>query len=298
MGKRVSDEALQRNGIAVQRMFQRNAGLRARTTAQLHRDRDERAAVRAAGDRCGGCGSAGPSLRVSSTSAAALVGAVGGEGGGRRPEWCAPDCRGSLSRASLDVSTYLSRQMDLAEHMRTLSLDHQRPLLDCAAPLEGGDGASRSCFLLEVQKARHARDIDRPPADARLTPHEAQKAQWKAYHHQQAVLRHEQTIPRRRAVDPYVHLTGAQFGASLAVPNAYTAGRLAERNGGRWALDNPHRQQLYKGEPVMTRIMHGEFYSEGAARYAAGVPRYDILAKNRRDVRVASEINRMERQRR
>lgn len=307
MGKSVGDEARQRNGIAVQKIFDRNADQRVRTAAHLHCDHGERATARAARDRYGGCESTGPSFRVSSTSAAALVGTVGGDDRGRRPAWCDPRCGRLLSRSSLDAPSYFSSQMKLTEHTCALSPAHQPPLLPGGAPAqqptravprEDMSDASRSCYFLEVQKAQHARDIRTPLVDAALTPYEAKKAQRRAYHHQQAVLRHERTIPRRRAVDPYVHLTGAQADVCLVVPNTYTADRLVERNGGRWVLDNPHRQQLCKGEPIMTRIMHGEFYSEGAARRAAGVPRHYVLTKNRRDVRVTSEINRAERQRR
>ncbi|CAG9577776.1 conserved hypothetical protein [Leishmania major strain Friedlin] len=307
MGNRVGDEARQRNSVAVHRIFDRNADQRARTAAQLHRDHGECATVRAASDRYDGCESTGPSLRVSSTSAAALVGTVGRDDRGVRPAWCDPRCGRLLSRSSLDVPLHVSNQMKPAEHTGALPPSHQQPLLagtalaqqpTGAVPPEDMNGASRSCFLFEVQKAQHARGIDTSLADAALTPCEARKAQLRAYHHQQAVLRYERTIPRRRVVDPYVHLTGAQADVCLVAPNTYTADRLVERNGGRWVLDNPHRQQLYKGEPIMTRIMQGEFYSEGAARRAAGVPRHCVLAKNRRDVRVASEINRAERQRR
>ncbi|AYU80534.1 hypothetical protein conserved [Leishmania donovani] len=307
MRNRVGDEARQRNGIAVQRIFDRSADQRARTAAQFHRDHGERATVRTGSDRYDGCESTGPSFRVSSTSAAALVGTVGRDDRGVRPAWCDPRCGRLLSRSSLDVPSRASSQMKPAEHTGALPPSHQQPLLAGAAPeqqptgavsLEDVNGASRSCFRLEVQKAQHARGIDTSLADAALTPYEARKAQRRAYHHQQAVLRHERTIPRRRVVDPYVHLTGAQADVCLVVPNTYTADRLVERNGGRWVLDNPHRQQLYKGEPIMTRLMQGEFYREGAARRAAGEPRHYLLAKNRRDVRVVSEINRAERQRR
>ncbi|GET90307.1 hypothetical protein, conserved [Leishmania tarentolae] len=307
MTKNIGDAARQRNSIAVQRIFDRNADQRARTAAPLYRDHDERATANAETDRYDGCESTAPSFRVPSTSAAALVGTVGRDDRGGRPPWCDLRCRRLRSHTAPDAPSYFRNQMMLPEHTDALPPDHQQPSLagvtsvkrpTSALPLEDINGASRSCFLLQLQKLQHARGIDAAPADAALTPYEAKKAQRKTYHHQQAVLRHEQTIPRRRAVDPYVHLTGAQVDACLVVPNTYTADRLAERNGGRWVLDNAHRQQLYKGEPIMTRIMKGEFYSEGAARRVAGMPRHSILAKNRRDVRVASEINRAERQRR
>ncbi|KAG5473989.1 hypothetical protein CUR178_04100 [Leishmania enriettii] len=306
MGKNASDEARQRNGTAVQRMFQKSASQRARIAAHIHCAQDGRTTARRTSDGHDMRGSAGPSLRVSSTSAAALVGATGGDRRSVRPAWCDPDRGKLLSPPTLGVSSDPSRQVGVDEHVVHLPAAQQQPRLVCDAPVrqptsaapreEAGD-ACRSCFILALQKSKHARGIDTWPADAALTPYEAHKAQLRAYHHQQAVLRHERTIPRRRAIDPYVHLTGAQVDACLTVPNTYTADRLAEHSGGRWVLDNPHRQQLYKGEPVMTRIMRGEFYSEGAARRAAGVPRFDLLAKNRRDVRVTSAINRAERQR-
>ncbi|KAK7195522.1 hypothetical protein NESM_000480200 [Novymonas esmeraldas] len=303
MVKNVGDDARRRNGAAVRRMFDKSTSQLARAGAEVHEVHDARAVAR------GGAADAleestRQQLRISSTSAAALVGVVGGDGAGARPAWCEPDRRGLLSRPSLDVPSHLGRQMEIAAQMGTLTAAQQATLLARAAPvsqstgaalLEEMDGADRSCFLLEVQKARHARGIDARAAEADLTPYEVGRGRWVAYHHQQAVLRHERTLARRRVVDPYVQLTGAQVDVSPAVPNTYTADRLVERREGRWVLDNPHRQHLYRGEPVMTRIMQGEFYGEGAARRAAGVARRDVSAKNRRDVRVTSEINRAER---
>lgn len=298
MGRGVGEEARQRNGAAVQRLFRKSASLRAAPTTPS-----------TGGSTVAERADSGATFRMASTSAAALVGETGGTSGAGQPAWCAPERRALLSRATLDVPSHLSQQLELAAEMGTLTPAQQQALSSYAAPTYSGaaaaaqklaevEGANRSRFLLEVQKARHARSITAPPADAALTPYEASRAQWKAYHHQQAVLRHEQSIPRRRAIDPYVQLTGAQVDVALTVPNMYTVDRLVERNGGRWVLDNPHRQQLYRGEPVMTRIMHGDFYGEGAARRAAGTPRHDVLATNRRDVRVTSEINRAERLRR
>ncbi|KAG5490509.1 hypothetical protein JKF63_00629 [Porcisia hertigi] len=300
VGHSVGDEARQRNGIAVQKMFHRSNAQRLHAGAQISCGRDERATVGTTGDRYDGREATGMSFRVPRTSAAALVGIVGGAGRGEQPAWSNPDPCRNPTRAPLGVSSCLTDQIDLAEHMDTQPSAQPQLLSTRAAPLrmKERNGASRSCFLLGVQKARHAHGIEAMPADSALTRYEANKAQWKAYHHQQAILRYERTLPRRRVVDPYVHLTGAQVSVSLAVPNAYTADRLVERNGGRWILDNSHRQQLYKGAPVMTRIMQGEFYHQGAERRAAGVPRYDLLAKNRRDVRVTSAVNQAERQRR
>ncbi|KPA80332.1 hypothetical protein ABB37_04605 [Leptomonas pyrrhocoris] len=303
----VSGEARQRNGLAVQRMFHRDADQRARTGAFLTRERAAQSTRHSSSGHYDGCEATGPSFRVSPTSAAALVGAVGGVGGTSRPAWTSPDGRGLLQQPAVDAPSHLSRQLALSAEMRTLTREEQQAVASRATPvqqptaalrLEELCGADRSCFVLAVQRARHAHAVVVPDPRVALTPYEASKEQWKAYHHQQAVLRHEQTLPRRRAVDPYIHLTGAQLDVGLTVPNTYTADVLAERSGGRWVLDNPHRQQLYRGAPVMTAVMHGEFYADGAAQRAAGKPRRSIVGKNRRDVRVTSEINRAERRQR
>jgi hypothetical protein len=305
MTKGVSAEARQRNGIAVQRLFHRDANAQRRTNALLTREKAGQKSIQQSwSDHYAGCEAAGPSFRVSATSAAALVGSVGGMGGLERPSWTSPDGRGLLQHPAVDVPSHLCRQLALSAEMGTLTPEERQAALTRTTPVqkpsselhvESLAGADRSCFVLAVQKAHHAREVTPPDPHKHLTPYEANAEQWKAYHHQQAVLRHEQTLPRRRAMDPYVHLTGAQVDAGLTMPNAYTADRLAALNGGRWVLDNPYHQQLYRGEPVMTKVMRGDYYGDGAAQRAAGRPRHDVAAKNRRDVRVTSEVNRAER---
>lgn len=300
MPTNVSGEARQRNGVAVQRLFHRESNQRSRTavTAHVHSSPNHTTATNPYGD------AAGSSTRMAATSAAALVG--GGGCGKGQATWTQPDGRGFLRQPALDAPSHLGRQLELSSGMRILTREEHTALLSRASPvqqptsalrLDEISGADRSCFVLAVQRAQHARAVQSPNPAAALTPYEASKEHWAAYHHQQAVLRHEQTLPRRRAVDPYVHLTGAQVDAGLTVPNTYTADVLAARSGGLWVLDNPHRQQYYRGEPVMTSVMRGDFYGEGAAQRAAGRPRHDVQAKNRRDVHVTSEVNRAERRR-
>ncbi|KPI88760.1 hypothetical protein ABL78_2139 [Leptomonas seymouri] len=300
MTRSVNAEAQQRNGIAVRRMFHRDANQRLRAGALVTRERATQTTAHASSNRYDCCEATGPSFRVAATSAAALVGAVSGSS---RPAWASLDGRELLQSPSLDAPSHLSRQLALSAEMGILKKEDQQALLLRASPvqqppsalrLDEVNGADRSCFVFAVQKAHHAREVKAPDLEATLHPHEASKGQWKAYHHQQAVLRYENTLPRRRALDPYVQLTGAQVSAGLTVPNTYTADVLAKRNGGRWVLDNQYRQQLYRGEPVMTAVMRGDFYAGGAAQQTAGKPRRDIMAKNRRDVRVASIINRSE----
>lgn len=303
MSTGVSEEARRRNGIAVQRMFQRNAGQRAQTSAQLTREKTSATAS----DCYDGSEATGPTCRISATSAAALVGAVSGSGAASRPAWTLLDGRELLRHPDVDAPSHLSRQLALSAEMHTLTREEQQAVLARTTPvqqptsalrLEELSGADRSCFVMAVQKARHARAVMAPDPTTSLTPCEAEREQWMAYHHQQAVLRYEQTLPRRRAVDPYVHLTGAQVDVSLTVPNTYTADVLAKRHGGRWVLDNAYRQQLYRGEPVMSCVMRGDFYAGSAAKRATRQPRCTVIAKNRRDVRVTSEINRAERRQR
>ncbi|CCW67445.1 unnamed protein product [Phytomonas sp. Hart1] len=129
-----------------------------------------------------------------------------------------------------------------------------RPAWDCRGlhkshPPPHNADPHRSCLAMQRLKRSHGLSRQEAPGEG---PSAASLA-W--------IRRHERSIPRRRAVDRYVDLTSAQVGTSLLLPNDYTAMRLAERFAGRWALDNPHHQELLRGEPVMTRIMQGEYYA-------------------------------------
>lgn len=243
--------------------------------------------------------------RIAATSAAALVGEVGGRA--QPPAWAAPQRSGLLSHPSVDAPLHLGQQLELGEEMGGLAAADYSRLAQQATPIHrpsaevvealwrDEEAAARSCFVLTLDKMHHRRRISPGPPPV-MTPYEAAKEQRRAYHRQQATLRYESTIPRRRVLDPYLHLTGAQADISLSVPNTYTADRLVQREGGRWVLDNPHRQQLWRREPVMTQIMRGDFYGEGASRRCPGAhPTSNIVQKNKRDVRVASAVNRAER---
>lgn len=157
----------------------------------------------------------------------------------------------------------------------------------------------RSCAQLQKQIAAHAIDVVTPLDAFPCSDRETQRQQWVAYRHAQAIRRHEKTLPRRRAMDAYLHLTGAQADVLLQVPNAYTAGRLIERNGGRWVIDNTYHQALVQGKPLMTRVMQGEYILSSHPRARASETAkskqrsrsVNCVAANKRDVRVSSETN-------
>ncbi|CAD2213398.1 hypothetical protein AGDE_01213 [Angomonas deanei] len=183
--------------------------------------------------------------------------------------------------------------------MGSITPEEHRLLLEEAVKLkadvsEVGCAKRKSCFAMQKDKRWHNAAVDKDDdlllKRAYRNPQDPsyQKERARDYHRQQSILRYEKTLPRRRAVDPYVSLTGAQVDTRMTVPNQYTAAKLAEREGGKWVLDNPHRQQLSRKQPVMTRVMQGEYYN------GQRVPNHretDFIAANRADVRVASRLN-------
>ncbi|RNF09771.1 uncharacterized protein Tco025E_06937 [Trypanosoma conorhini] len=148
-----------------------------------------------------------------------------------------------------------------------------------------------SCYSLKRRIARHEWATSRTERGklqgGSLNPQKSAREQRAAIDHEQAILRYELSIPRRRVAGHLLHLTAAQLDLSQSMPGAHTMDRLVERKKGCWVLQNPYRQQLLRGEPVMTRIMHGEFYEpQRSERRVTNFPQ-----ANKRHVWAASSIN-------
>jgi hypothetical protein len=94
------------------------------------------------------------------------------------------------------------------------------------------------------------------------------------------ILRHEQGIGARRARDPYLFMTGAQQDLHQVLPGTAT------RVNGEWMINNTARQQLCKnGQPIMTRIMHGDFYYQDPPKRPS---KLDYVTMNKVHLRAAS----------
>ncbi|EKF33104.1 hypothetical protein MOQ_003035 [Trypanosoma cruzi marinkellei] len=158
----------------------------------------------------------------------------------------------------------------------------------CAA---GHGSPSCSCYIMNRKIARHEWETNttekrRLQGDS-PNSHQREKEQRAAMDREQAILRYELSIPRRRVVDHFLHLTAPQLDLCHTMPTAYTMDRLVEQKRGHWVLQNPYRQLLLRGEPVMTRIMRGEFYEPERNETKAK----NFSQANKRHVRIASNIN-------
>lgn len=156
------------------------------------------------------------------------------------------------------------------------------------ARLSGGSDASmKSCFLLACRKQLHDEhmgdDAKRPLQNIKPSALDHQLEYQKNYF----INRHEATLPRRRAVDPFLQLTEAQQDLHMKLPSS----RLVDSMSGSWIVSNPSRQQLSGKTPLMTRIMRGDFYEEHSNIPKA--PRKDFVSLNRVHVRAASAVSRL-----
>lgn len=291
-------EIRQRNDVAVQKIFHR--ARHSPATPSTHSVSDGRTHADRTADEYG---HRHRHHSRGGSSAAALVGGATLHGSAQPQRWQHVSSRDGPTGSSLDVPLHIGQQLALAAEMGTLTdaqyrneLQRMGPGGGSARPLasSGDDSADAararaSCFEMRRQVAAHARAVAAPPSPPQ-SPQAAYAAQREAYRHHRAVARYEGTIPRRRALDGYTQRTAAEEDTRRGVPNQYTAARLAERYGGGWPLDNPHRQAMARGEPAMTRVMRGEYYhdpSKTIVRHAR-----NIVKANKRDVRVASEVNR------
>ncbi|AAZ10551.1 uncharacterized protein TEOVI_000793500 [Trypanosoma equiperdum] len=154
------------------------------------------------------------------------------------------------------------------------------------------ENPQRSCHALAQRRARHEWKTDEE-AKRRLQIGRGEVCNKRelraAARREAAILRYEMTLPRRRVVGHLSHLMPAQADASLAVPTEGAADALVEKGCGRWVLHNSYRQQLLHGEPVMTRIMRGEFYETKPPPQR----KKKVWAAGKRHVRMTSEVNRL-----
>ncbi|KAG8345602.1 hypothetical protein ERJ75_001433200 [Trypanosoma vivax] len=152
---------------------------------------------------------------------------------------------------TLTTDMHLSNQLQLAHEM--------------GFPLETAKKeAAPSCFELRRQRTRHHYEIpavEKQKLQGQPPDHILEREQLAARRRERAILRYELTIPRRRVLGHLSHPTQAQSDLSLSVPTQSAAETLVAQAQGRWILQNAHRQQLMHGEPMMTRIMRGEFYT-------------------------------------
>lgn len=285
-----------------------------------------------------------PAITLSGYYAAASAGGGGGGGWGgqsrqqQQQPWVTVSRRGCVLEPSLDVASHLSQQLQLSAELAVAygrdgvsngisggaHGEEDRALLARAALASTGAANTaggpvgdprRSCFALHVAKHQHRVELSpshgaATAAAACQTQRDRDREQSRLYHRQQAVLRNETALARKRAAYGYTGLIAAQADASCQFPNAHTLDLLVARRYSHqqnhqrqgWVLDNPHRQQLLRGEPVMTQVMRGDFYESPRGRAASGSSNSnnvngrsrsvaDAQRVNRRDVRVASAIN-------
>jgi hypothetical protein len=152
------------------------------------------------------------------------------------------------------------------------------------------NGNENSCFLLKCKKQLHEKSIamsakERIQFAPRMELDDAMEFRKNLY-----IVRHEQGLQRRRAVDPYLQLTGAQVDLHTVIPNSKVADTMYKAHHG-WMINNAYRQQLtHDGVPLMTRVMRGEYYHDEAKPKA---PRNDFVELNKRQIRAASAATRM-----
>lgn len=141
-----------------------------------------------------------------------------------------------------------------------------------------------SCFVINAM--RHLHKYERPEGSTEALQNErySYSEQLRNYNRQMSIIRHERTIPDRRVLDRYVNITSAQEGLARIVP---THESVARRHSEGWALNNEHRQQMSHGAPVMTRVMHGEYYYPEVKRTKPA----SYIAANIKNVRDASRVS-------
>eukprot|EP00796_Vickermania_ingenoplastis_P000880 gene880-509_t len=218
-----------------------------------------------------------------------------------QPDWQTTDRRGLQQRGGefrghLDVPSHLSQQFELAAEMR-MGWTHNA---DTAKPEEGGilhyDACERpgdprtSNFAMTLRKAKH--EVYIPSAKGAVPPEGAahpldraahktrarsaavlRKAQRALFHREASIARYEQTLPLRRAADPYMQATGPAADARYSVPTEHTLQLLSQRYGGQHPLANAYRQELYRGEPLVRQVLRGDFIDgERAAAGASASP--------------------------
>lgn len=95
---------------------------------------------------------------------------------------------------------------------------------------------------------------------------------------ERAIRAYESSLPLRRVADPYVqhaHQPGQLYDARpVGVPTERTLQVLSENAHGQHPIiGNAYRQQLLRGEPLMRRVLRGDFYQSPQADSYAVVPK-------------------------
>lgn len=248
-----------------------------------------------------------------------------------RPDWKQVDSRGLNEdglRSHLNVTQHLSHQFGLAVEMG-MGVDGEgkggtKTLLHYEDFDKPGDPRV-SHFSMTLAKSKH--QLYLPSTKEPLLLHEAgatmaptkvpparsksaaqqRRAQKELFHRQQVISRYEETLPLRRAADPYKQLTAAQLDARVNVPTTHTRQVLSERYQGNHPIANSFHQELYRGEPLLRQILRGDFYDDGAetsrqrprgaAARSASTPATttrkgtDFIKKNKWNVRQWSDGN-------
>jgi hypothetical protein len=152
---------------------------------------------------------------------------------------------------------------------------------------QGNDG---SCFLLRCRKQLHEKAFDHTEKDKIQNAPRTEIEEATEFRKNLYIIRHEQGLQRRRAVDPYLQLTGAQQDLHTVIPNSSCANKMYKEHHG-WMINNNSRQQLtHDNVPLMTRVMRGEYYQGTPSRRSV---RNNFLELNRKHVRAASAVSKM-----
>lgn len=185
----------------------------------------------------------------------------------------------SLAAASGGDST-LSTAAQFAKHFS--SVDAHKP-----------DNLASSCFAMRCQKTLHEKSLPQDEKRRLQNFRDKDVRLDKAIEFRKNMYarRHEECLATRRLKDPYVNLFSSQIDRHEALnlsPSRYGAHSEA------WIIGNDHRQQLSNnGQPLMTRIMHGDFYHPEEKRVRI---RNDHISLNKKHLRSASAASRSLRQ--
>lgn len=177
-----------------------------------------------------------------------------------------PSSKGSTDHPAGAIPRLREPKYDVAPLRRTSS----EPIGDGRGGGQGGDGRAAAAATTRPYRAAPL-----PPGKLRQLSQQ-RKAQQQ---HEESIRRYEETLPLRRVADPYVPRADqhekVQDAKGVGVPNEYTLQVLSDTHQGLHPITgNAYRQQLLRGEPLIRRVMRGDFYNApGAGEYA--VPRYE-----------------------
>lgn len=155
---------------------------------------------------------------------------------------------------------------------------------------QSNNGRDNSCFLLRCRKQLHEKEFGREEKEKIQNAPRSEIEHATEFRKNLYIVRHEQGLQRRRAVDPYLQLTGAQLDLHTVIPNSNCADNLYKAHHG-WMINNKSRQQLTHDDvPLMTRVMQGQFYQGNPSVKG---PRGNFVELNKKHVRAASAASRL-----